>query len=104
MPFSLVLLGATVVLLAGAGSVLELPWATGGLVAGGMALVSRQGMYWHADSDSAIAAKSTLCCVRFMINSSFVGVFKQCVCVTMPRATAVRGANRRDVPAEAGSA
>lgn len=75
--FSLVLLGATVVLVAGAASVLELPWVTAGLVAGGMALVSRQGIYWHADSDSsASAAKSTLCCVRFMINSSIVGVFK----------------------------
>jgi hypothetical protein len=76
--FSLVLLGATVVLVAGA-SVLALPCATGGLVAGGMALVRRQGMYWHADSDSARAAKSTLCCVRFMINSSLL-VFSNSVC------------------------
>jgi hypothetical protein len=73
--FSLVLLGATV-LLAGAASG---PWATGGLVAGGIALVSLQGMYWHPDSDSARAAKSTLCCVRFMINSSLL-VFSNSVC------------------------
>jgi hypothetical protein len=49
---------------------------------------------------SAVASKpaiSTLSGFRFMMNS-FVGCQTVGVCVTMPPATKVRGANREDVP------
>jgi hypothetical protein len=56
-------------------------------------------MELHADRDSTSRpAISTLNCCRFMINS-FGGCFR--MCVTMPRATSVRGANRGDVPVAA---
>jgi hypothetical protein len=82
--------------------------ATGlGLDWAGIGLLPKpfQPIELHAASceSASTPASSTLCCSRFMFNSSVVGVF-QVVCVTMQRATGVRGANGRDVPAEAGSA
>ena len=53
----------------------------------------------HAASPRASKhAKSTLCSLRFMINS-FGWVFFR-LCVTMPRATRVRGAFLNDVPVD----
>jgi hypothetical protein len=57
------------------------------------------GLELHAASPSANKpAKSTAGSLRFMINS-FCWVFFR-VCVTMPRATLVRGAKPRDVQAD----
>jgi hypothetical protein len=74
-----------------------------GCAAGVVPLVFRHGMLLHAASENASRpARSTRCCVSFIINSSIVGL--PYVCVTMRRATSVRWSNERDVPVEAGSA